>query len=169
MSDRRDLINLLSIIFFINEINLEDSDCSTVKILTAKRSEPSSRNFLIGEQPNPWKLLHLQDKLSRHRCRIFLLLPEGSDYIFIHHHFDGVRRVSMEFHSTLRPGFIKKQVKSLQGHISILYFIDDVIYGLINLLNSGRLDFINRILVYILSLLSRASRLNSLSIPINLT
>ena len=43
---------------------------------------PSSRNFLIGEQPNPWKLLHLQDKLSRHRCRIFLPLPEGSDYIF---------------------------------------------------------------------------------------
>ena len=34
---------------------------------TPKRSEPSSRNFLIGEQPNPWKLLHLQDKLSRHR------------------------------------------------------------------------------------------------------
>lgn len=34
---------------------------------TSERSEPSSRNFLIGEQPNPWKLLHLQDKLSRHR------------------------------------------------------------------------------------------------------
>ena len=33
----------------------------------SERSEPSSRNFLIGEQPNPWKLLHLQDKLSRHR------------------------------------------------------------------------------------------------------
>ncbi len=33
----------------------------------ALRSEPSSRIFLIGEQPNPWKLLHLQDKMSRHR------------------------------------------------------------------------------------------------------
>ncbi len=32
-----------------------------------ERSEPSSRNFLIGEQPNPWNLLQLQDKLSRHR------------------------------------------------------------------------------------------------------
>ena len=32
-----------------------------------RRSEPSSRNFLNGEQPYPWKLLHLQDKLSRHR------------------------------------------------------------------------------------------------------
>ena len=35
--------------------------------VTTKRSEPSSRNFLIGEQPNPWDLLQPQDKLSRHR------------------------------------------------------------------------------------------------------
>src|SRR3989338_3749803 len=33
----------------------------------SKRSEPSSRAFLIGEQPNPWELLHPQDKTSRHR------------------------------------------------------------------------------------------------------
>lgn len=33
----------------------------------ALRSEPSSRGFLIGEQPNPWNLLQLQDKPSRHR------------------------------------------------------------------------------------------------------
>ena len=37
------------------------------KILTSERSEPSSRNSLIGEQPNPWELLHPQDELSRHR------------------------------------------------------------------------------------------------------
>jgi len=37
---------------------------STQRIL---RTEPSSRIFLMGEQPNPWKLLHLQDKMSRHR------------------------------------------------------------------------------------------------------
>ena len=34
---------------------------------TSKRSEPSSRNFLIGEQPNPSHLLQQEDKLSRHR------------------------------------------------------------------------------------------------------
>src|SRR3989344_8934924 len=34
---------------------------------TSKRFEPSSRTFLIGEQPNPWELLHRQDKTSRHR------------------------------------------------------------------------------------------------------
>ena len=32
-----------------------------------RRSEPSSRTTLIGEQPNPWNLLQLQDVLSRHR------------------------------------------------------------------------------------------------------
>jgi hypothetical protein len=33
----------------------------------SRRSEPSSRNTLIGEQPNPWDLLQPQDVLSRHR------------------------------------------------------------------------------------------------------
>src|SRR3989338_767359 len=33
----------------------------------SRRSEPSSRTFLIGEQPNPWGLLQSQDKASRHR------------------------------------------------------------------------------------------------------
>jgi hypothetical protein len=33
----------------------------------SRRSEPSSRNALIGGQPNPWELLHPQDALSRHR------------------------------------------------------------------------------------------------------
>jgi hypothetical protein len=33
----------------------------------SRRSEPSSRNTLIGEQPNPWELLHPQDVMSRHR------------------------------------------------------------------------------------------------------
>ena len=32
-----------------------------------RRSEPSSRTTLIGEQPNPWELLHPQDVMSRHR------------------------------------------------------------------------------------------------------
>src|SRR5918992_718450 len=33
----------------------------------SRRSEPSSRNALMGEQPNPWDLLQPQDVLSRHR------------------------------------------------------------------------------------------------------
>ena len=33
----------------------------------SRRSEPSSRTALMGEQPNPWNLLQLQDVMSRHR------------------------------------------------------------------------------------------------------
>jgi len=33
----------------------------------SRRSEPSSRATLMGEQPNPWELLHPQDVTSRHR------------------------------------------------------------------------------------------------------
>ena len=48
----------------------------------SRRSKPSSRTAFIGEQPNPWELLHPQDAMSRHRtrfhafawCRLYLLL-----------------------------------------------------------------------------------------------
>ena len=33
----------------------------------SRRSKPNSRIALIGEQPNPWELLHPQDATSRHR------------------------------------------------------------------------------------------------------
>ena len=44
----------------------------------SRRSKPSSRTTLIGEQPNPWDLLQPQDMMSRHRgakhCRRYGLL-----------------------------------------------------------------------------------------------
>src|ERR1700754_2040362 len=44
----------------------------------SRRSEPSSRTALMGEQPNPWDLLRPQDATSRHRgakpCRRYGLL-----------------------------------------------------------------------------------------------
>src|SRR5919204_6733706 len=33
----------------------------------SRRSKPSSRTALIGEQPNPWDLLQPQDAMGRHR------------------------------------------------------------------------------------------------------
>ena len=33
----------------------------------SRRIKPNSRNLLIGEQPNPSKLLPPEDRLSRHR------------------------------------------------------------------------------------------------------
>src|SRR4030066_46758 len=48
----------------------------------SRRSKPSSRTALIGEQPNPWDLLQPQDVMSRHRgakrCRRCGLLGEIS-------------------------------------------------------------------------------------------
>ena len=44
----------------------------------SRRSKPSSRAALMGEQPNPWDLLRPQDAMSRHRgakqCRRYGLL-----------------------------------------------------------------------------------------------
>ena len=36
-------------------------------LFPSRRSEPSSRATLMGEQPNPWDLLQPQDVTSRHR------------------------------------------------------------------------------------------------------
>ncbi len=33
----------------------------------SRRTEPSSRTVLMGEQPNPWDQLQPQDTMSRHR------------------------------------------------------------------------------------------------------
>ena len=33
----------------------------------SRRSEPSSRTALMGEQPNPWDLLQPQVAMNRHR------------------------------------------------------------------------------------------------------
>jgi hypothetical protein len=48
----------------------------------SRRSEPSSRTTLTGEQPDPWDLLRPQDVTSRHRgaepCRRCVLLGKTS-------------------------------------------------------------------------------------------
>ena len=55
----------------------------------SRRSEPSSRTTLMGEQPNPWDLLQPQDVMSRHRGAIpvdmdswerLACYPQGSFY-----------------------------------------------------------------------------------------
>src|SRR5438445_1507315 len=47
----------------------------------SRRSKPSSRTAFIGEQPNPWELLHPQDAMSRHRTKS--MLSHSVDYIII--------------------------------------------------------------------------------------
>src|SRR3954451_16508960 len=46
----------------------------------SRRSEPSSRTALMGEQPNPWDRLQPQDATSRHRT--FSAVSSSADYIF---------------------------------------------------------------------------------------
>ncbi len=75
----------------------------------SRRSKPSSRTTLIGEQPNPWDLLQPQDVMSRHRgakpprrCgllgEISLLSPE---YLLS----DERRPFHSEFAGSLGPAF----------------------------------------------------------------
>src|SRR5487761_1198889 len=45
----------------------------------SRRSEPSSRTALMGEQPNPWDRLQPQDATSRHRT--FSTVSGSADYI----------------------------------------------------------------------------------------
>ena len=52
------------------------------QLTVSRRSKPSSRTALMGEQPNPWDLLQPQDATSRHRgakpCRRYGLLGKMS-------------------------------------------------------------------------------------------
>ena len=58
------------------------SDAEDRDRTVSRRSEPSSRTALMGEQPNPWDLLQPQDAMSRHRgakpCRRYGLLGKIS-------------------------------------------------------------------------------------------
>ena len=45
----------------------------------SRRSEPSSRTALMGEQPNPWEVLPPQDATSRHRA--ISTVTGGADYL----------------------------------------------------------------------------------------
>ncbi|KAK7296090.1 hypothetical protein VNO77_49588 [Canavalia gladiata] len=44
----------------------------------SRRSEPSSRTALMGEQPNPWNILQPQVAKSRHRATALPLGTVGS-------------------------------------------------------------------------------------------
>ena len=43
------------------------TSCAHDNRTVSRRSEPSSRTALMGEQPNPWDRLQPQDAMSRHR------------------------------------------------------------------------------------------------------
>ena len=83
----------------------------------SRRSEPSSRAALIGEQPNPWDLLQPQDAMSRHRGakppRRYELLGEISllspEYLLS----DERRPFHSESAGSLGPTFVSARAISL--------------------------------------------------------
>ena len=83
----------------------------------SRRSEPSSRTALIGEQPNPWDLLQPQDAMSRHRGakppRRYELLGEISllspEYLLS----DERRPFHSEFAGSLGPAFTSARLIGL--------------------------------------------------------
>ena len=83
----------------------------------SRRSEPSSRTTLMGEQPNPWDLLQPQDVMSRHRGakppRRYELLGEISllspEYLLS----DERRPFHSEFAGSLGPAFTPARLISL--------------------------------------------------------
>ena len=60
----------------------------------SRRSEPSSRTTLMGEQTNPWDLVQPQDVMSRHR--MLPVITNRMDYIFILQSHCRRWRVSLE-------------------------------------------------------------------------
>ena len=58
-----DFMDFTDISRFFHQTLLFGAACSNLE----PRFEPSSRTLLTGEQPDPWELLHPQDRMSRHR------------------------------------------------------------------------------------------------------
>src|SRR3989338_4438721 len=100
----------------------------------SRRSEPSSRTTLIGEQPNPWQLLHRQDVTSRHRgaeqrrrygrlgaTSLFVLFSSLSFLkaltIYSSRFLSGVRRIILGFNQNLELYCcIVSRSQSIRGH-----------------------------------------------------
>ena len=77
-----DIVNFFSLLFLgetavnMSFIYLWIQTVLTTTESRSKRFEPSSRTFLNGEQPYPWNLLQLRDKMSRpHFAHTSLCFP----------------------------------------------------------------------------------------------
>jgi hypothetical protein len=82
----------------------------------SRRSEPSSRTTLTGEQTDPWELLHPQDVMSRHRT-LFHAFAWRRLYLHPSHWRDGVGVLWQIDHAIQGCS----NLKSLQGQTGNLY------------------------------------------------
>ncbi len=83
----------------------------------SRRSEPSSRTTLTGEQPDPWDLLQPQDVMSRHRGakppRRYELLGEISLLSPAYLLSDERRRFTLATAGSLSPAFAPARLVGL--------------------------------------------------------
>ena len=95
----------------------------------SRRSKPSSRTALIGEQPNPWDLLQPQDAMSRHRGakppRRYELLGEISllspEYLLS----DERRPFHTEYAGSLSPAFTPARLIGLAVKLPCAFTLYD--------------------------------------------
>jgi hypothetical protein len=102
----------------------------------SRRSKPSSRTAFIGEQPNPWELLHPQDAMSRHRTNIH-------DYAWrrLYHHLvsDFSQRNGMVFDLSSKVGMTRVGVLPQTKNMSEAFPFGSVVTGSTITENDGRL------------------------------
>src|SRR3989442_1912730 len=80
----------------------------------SRRSEPSSRAALMGEQPNPWDRLQPQDATSRHRT--FSAVTSSADYLFTLPYPARGRRVVAAINLRIaRTATVAKRPQSVRG------------------------------------------------------
>ena len=92
----------------------------------SRRSEPSSRTALMGEQPNPWEVLPPQDATSRHRA--ISAVSGGADYLSTLHPIGARGRrlmVTIDFiHAWMCVAIsplASRADQSLQGHAEVAF------------------------------------------------
>src|SRR5881397_3208522 len=94
----------------------------------SRRSEPSSRTALTGEQPDPWDLLQPQDAMSRHRgakpSRRYELLGQIS--LLSLAYLLSVKRRQFHINSagSLRPTFVSARHVSLAVKLAYAYTLE---------------------------------------------
>ena len=92
----------------------------------SRRSEPSSRTALMGEQPNPWEVLPPQDATSRHRA--ISAVSGGADYLSTLHQIGarGRRLIATTDFIRARMSIAispleRRADQSLQGHAEVAF------------------------------------------------
>src|SRR5580693_1986868 len=90
----------------------------------SRRSKPSSRTALMGEQPNPWDLLQPQDATSRHRgakpcrrCDALQFLAVQTIPLSLSRQWRVMEGVNLPFPAL--PTISRRCEKSLQGMLAM--------------------------------------------------